>query len=200
MGTPSTSSLGDQVRVGWRTWATRSSSWLSIELDLLLLCSYVCLGCLLPLERPISPSSGTSVCLFLLRSGLGFSPRSTGSWGGGGFTGGLDLLLSWGVTHVSYNRGRSLDAQVLVHFFLGFRYNNSYLLKLEPINFSLKRRGRCSPFLGNSLCKWHVLKWLSGKRNSLWNGVIDWWKVVWSPRDVYMSQMIVVCSDRVADV
>ena len=173
------------MRVSRRTWATRGSSRLSTELDLLLRWSYDYLGCLLPLERPISPSSGTSVCLFLLKSGLGFSLRSAGSWGGGGgggggFTGGLDLLLSWGVTHVSCNRGGSLDAQVLVRFFLGFRYNNNYLLESEPINFSLKRRGRCSPFLGNSLCKWHLLKWLSGKRNSLWNGVIDWWKVVWS--------------------
>ena len=71
---------------------------LSIELDLLLRWSYDCLGCLLPLEGPISPSSRASSCLFLLRSRLGFSPRSVGSWGEGrgGFIGGLDLFMSWG--------------------------------------------------------------------------------------------------------
>ena len=97
MGALSTSNLGDQVWVGRRTWATGSSSQLSTEPDLLLLwsCDYLC--CLLPLGGPTSPSSGASTYLFLLRSGLGFSPRSVGSWGrGGGFTGGLDLLLSWG--------------------------------------------------------------------------------------------------------
>ena len=97
MGAPSTSNLGDQVRVGRCTWATGSSSRLSTKPNLLLLWSCDCLCYFFPLEGPISPSSRASVYLFLLRSGLGFSPRLVGSWrGGGGFTRGLDLLFSWG--------------------------------------------------------------------------------------------------------
>ena len=98
MGIPSTSNTGDQVRAGRRTWATRASSRLSTELDLLLLWSCVCLACLFPLEGPNSPSLTVSIGLFFLRSRLGFSPRLAGIWGGGGggFAGGLDLFLSLG--------------------------------------------------------------------------------------------------------
>ena len=160
--------------------------------------------------RPTSPSSWASVYLFLLRSGLGFNPRSAKSWGRGGwFTGRLDLLfflgrrrlvpslhelpqtwaslgghlfflVIWRVTHVSYYRGRSLNARVLVHFFLDLWYNNGFLLKSELVNFFLKRRGKCSSFLDYSLCKGHLWKWLGGQRNTLRNGMINWWKIVWS--------------------
>ena len=98
MGTSSNSNLGDHMRDKRRTWATRSFSQLSTESNLLLLwsCDYLC--CLLPFGGPTSPSSRASWCLFLLSSGMSFSPRPVGSWGGGGggFTGGLDLLASWG--------------------------------------------------------------------------------------------------------
>ena len=61
--------MGDQVRVGRRTWAARGSSRLSIELDLLFLWSCDCLGYLLPLEGPNYPSSAISICLFSLDLG-----------------------------------------------------------------------------------------------------------------------------------
>ena len=79
MGTPSTSNLWDQMHVGRHTWATRGSSWLSIEPDLLLLWSCDCLCYLLPFEGPTSPSLEASECLFLLSLGLGFNLRSAGS-------------------------------------------------------------------------------------------------------------------------
>ena len=69
IGTPSTSNMGDQVRIKQRTWATRGSFRLSTELDLLFLWSCDCLGCLLPLEWPNSPSSVVSICLFSLDRG-----------------------------------------------------------------------------------------------------------------------------------
>ena len=69
IGTLSTSNTGDQVRVGRRTWATGGFSRLSIEVDLLFLWSYNCLGYLLPLEGPNSPSSVVSICLFSLDRG-----------------------------------------------------------------------------------------------------------------------------------
>ena len=149
MGTPSTSNLGDYIRDGRRTWATWGSSRLSTELDLLLLWSWDCLCCLFPFGGPISPSSGTSWCIFLLSLGLGFSSGSVRSYGGGGgrfialrligLLGGRHLVLAfmsslklwldfwshlfcfvfWRVLHVSYYRGRSLNAWVLVFFFLG---------------------------------------------------------------------------------
>ena len=98
MGMPSTSSTSDQVRGDRRAWATEASSRLSTELDLLPLRSWFRLTCLCPLEGPSSPSSTVSSGLFLLRSGLGFNPRSAGIWGGGGggFAGYLELFLSWG--------------------------------------------------------------------------------------------------------
>ena len=99
MGTLSNSSLGDHMRGVRCTWAARGSSRFATEEDLLLLWSWDTLCYLFPFEGPISPFSGASCCLFLLSSGFGFSPRSAGSWGrgGGGFTGGLDLLASCGV-------------------------------------------------------------------------------------------------------
>ena len=98
MGAPSTSNTGDQVRGDRRTWAAGGSSRLSTEWDPLLLWSCVCLACLFLFEGPNSPSSAESTGLFLLKSGLGFSPKSTGTWGGGGwgFAGCFDLFLSWG--------------------------------------------------------------------------------------------------------
>ena len=167
MGIPSTSNTGDQVRTGRRTWATRASSRLSTELDLLLLWSWVYLACLFPLEGPNSPSSTVSIGLFFPRSGLGFNPRSAGIWGGGrgGFAGGLDLFVSlgdgalfllfisslklgpvlgghcflfvWSVSNKSYHLGRSLHARMLVCPLFSLRYKDSFFF--FKLNLSISR-------------------------------------------------------------
>ena len=94
-------------------------------------------------------------------------------------------FVVWRVLHVSDYRSRGSNARVLVNFFLGLRYNNGFcslrffFFKLELVNFFLKWRGRCNPFLSYSLSKRYLLNWLGDQGNTLQNGMIDWWKVVW---------------------
>ena len=81
MVTPSTSSRGDQVRC-WRcTSVPISSSWLSIEVDLLSLRSLAVFYCLVPFWGAISPSSSSYIGLFFFRFGIACSSRSVRSKG-----------------------------------------------------------------------------------------------------------------------
>ena len=76
--------------------------------------------------------------------------------------------------------GRSLNKRILVRSFFSLRYNDGFLFKMESINFLFKKRRGSNSFLDNSLSEGYLLKWLGGKRYSLWNRMVNGWKIVWS--------------------
>ena len=98
----------------------------------------------------------------------------------------LFYLFVWRVLHISDRRSRGLNTWIFISFFLGLRYKNHFyslclfFFELEFINFFLEWREKtCNSFFGYCYSKGYLLNWWSGQRNTMWDWVINWWKVVW---------------------
>ena len=93
---------------------------------------------------------------------------------------------------------------MLVRSFFGLRYKDCFFFKPELVNLLFEGGGRSCAFSKDGLPKGYFTQWFGSERNPLWDGMVDWRKIVggekvW-PRQVYARQTMVPCSDGVADV
>ena len=113
------------------------------------------------------------------------------------------LLVSC-IGNVGYRLSQSLHTRLLVRSLFGLRYKDCFFLKPELVNLLFEEGGRSCAFSEDGLPKWYFTQWFGNEGNPLWDGMVNWRKIVggekvW-PRHVYARQTMVSRSDGVTDI